>query len=193
LSAQARAITVEAARRIPVVLARAGFQVLRDTTGTYDGPTEADFAAEEWQTLQRALMAAGVLVALAEGVVDAEEMFALVKKLRETAIAHPRRFLRQLAAASTFDTGLRGDTTYGDYAGPALTVIGAATAIVADKVPSALADFRVLVREIAETVGDANLEGGFFGLGARRRYGNEATAMDAVARATGFAEPERPE
>ncbi|GAB2724296.1 DUF1003 domain-containing protein [Kitasatospora kifunensis] len=186
LSEEGRARGMEAVRRIPAVLARAGFQVLRDGGGAQDGPQEADFTADEWDTLQRALMASGVLVALAEGVIDAEEMFALVKKLRETSITHPQRFIRELTAASTFDTGVPTGMRYAEYQGPALEVIRSATAIVARIAPAQLADFRTLLAEIAATVGDANKEGGFFGLGAQRRYGNEATAMAAVGRAIGL-------
>jgi uncharacterized membrane protein len=190
---QARSIGIAAARRLPVVLARAGFQVLRDLRGTEGGPVEADFDPADWATLQRALMAAGVLVALAEGVVDAEEMFALIKKIREVSITHPRRFIRELAAASAFDTGLRPDTKYVDYEPIALAVIGSAAAIVRGVAPAALADFRALLGEIAETVGDANLEGGFFGLGAQHRHGNEATAIAAVHRAARLGDTGRSE
>ncbi|MFI5783568.1 DUF1003 domain-containing protein [Nocardia sp. NPDC051570] len=182
---QARAISIAAARRVPAVLARAGFQVLRDSRSA-GGPTEADFTAEDWETLRQALMAAGVLVALAEGVVDAEEMFALIKKLREVSITHPDRFIRELAGASTFDTGLRPDTRYVDYEPLAVLTIRSAVVILGRTAPNALPDFRALLGEIAETVGDANQEGGFFGLGARRRYGNEVTAIRAVYRAAGL-------
>lgn len=182
---QARAISVAAARRIPAVLAGAGFQVLRDTRAEHGGSTEADFTAAEWDTLRQAVMASGVLVAMAEGEVDAEEMFALIKRLREISIGHPRRFIRELAAACTFDTGVQPETGYADYEGPALRVIRAAAEIVGRTAPDEAADFRELLGDIAETVADANLEGGFFGLGARRRYGNEATALAAVNRAVG--------
>ncbi|MFF7637507.1 DUF1003 domain-containing protein [Kitasatospora sp. NPDC008050] len=191
LSDRTRLANLEAVRRMPAVLARAGFQVLRDGSGAQDGPHEADFTADEWDTLQRALMASGVLVALAEGVIDPEELFALVKKLRETSITHPRRFIRDLTAASTFDTGVPAGTRYADYQGPALETIRAATAIVARTAPAQLADFRTLLAEIAAVVADANKEGGFFGLGAQRRYGNEATAMAAVSRAAGLDEAGR--
>jgi hypothetical protein len=187
---QARAIGVAAARRVPVVLARAGLQVLRDVRGTDGGAGESDFAPEDWVTLQRALMAAGVLVAIAEGVVDAEEMFALIKKLREVAITHPRRFIRELAGSSSFDTGLQPDTTYAEYTPVAVDIIAAAATILGRVAPDELAQYQALLDEIAETVGDANLEGGFFGLGAQRRFGNEITAIEAVYRA---ARPENPE
>ena len=131
-------------------------------------------------------MASGVLVSLAEGVVDAEEMFALIKKLRQASIAHPRRFVRELTAASTFNTGLRAGTRYGDYETAALEAIRSATAIVAEKALAELPDFRAFLVEIAAVVADANREGGFFGVGARYRTPNEAAAMQAVSRATGL-------
>jgi uncharacterized membrane protein len=184
LSDQARAKNIEAARGIPAMLAGVGFQVLRDSTDTQDGPGEADFTSDDWAILQQALMASGVLVSLAEGVVDADEILALVKKLREASITHPRRFIRELTAASTFDSRLRPGVTYADYEGPALQAIRSATAIVARTVPVELADFGAFLVEIAAVVADANKEGGFFGLGARPRTPNEAAAMEAVRRAT---------
>ena len=186
LSDEARVRHGEAARRIPAVLASVGFQVLRDGTAAQDGPGQEVFTAEEWATLQQAMMASGVLVSLAEGVVDAEEIFALVKKLREVSTTHPRRFIRELTAASTFNTGLHAGTRYTDYESPALEAVGSATAIVAEKAPAELADFRVLLVEIAAVVADANNEGGFLGVGARPRTPNEAAAIHAVRRATGL-------
>jgi uncharacterized membrane protein len=186
LPEEARARYAEAARRIPAMLARVGFQIVRDGRGAQDGPGEADFTPGDWSTLQQAMMASGVLVALAEGTVDAEEIFALVKTLREASISHPRRFIRELAAASTFNTGLTADTGYADYEGPALAVIGSAAAIVARQASAELAGFRAFLTEIAEAVADANEEGGFFGLGAHRRYGNEAAALAAIAGAAGL-------
>ncbi|MFC5180460.1 DUF1003 domain-containing protein [Actinomadura harenae] len=170
--------------RIPALLAEIGFQVLPSGDHLADGPGELDFTPEDWDTLHRALMAAGVLVALAEGVADAEEIFALVTLLRETGVTHPRRFVRELAATTPFETGLQPDSRYAQYAGPALETIRQATAIVARTAPSELAAFRALVSEIADTVADANDEGGFFGLGARPRVPAEAAAMEAIRKAT---------
>ncbi|WP_216897896.1 DUF1003 domain-containing protein [Nocardia alni] len=185
LPEQARAIGVAAARRIPVILARAGFQMVRDSRSVDGGVSEADFTSQEWATLQRALVSAGVLVALAEGLADAEEMFALMKKLRETAITHRSRFIRELTGAFTVGTGVRPDIGYADYEPGALAAIRSATAIIARTAPAEALAFRALLTDIAETVGDANLEGGFFGLGAQRRYGNELTAIAAVYEAAG--------
>ncbi|MEU4117033.1 DUF1003 domain-containing protein [Kitasatospora sp. NPDC028055] len=188
LSDRARARTVESVRLIPAVLAEVGFQVIR-IGRVADGAGELDFTPEEWTTLGRALMASGVLVALAEGVADPEEVIAIVKLLREASSTHPRRFVRELAAASTFDTGLRPDTRYAGYRGPALETIRAATRIVAERAPDELAGYRELLLEIATVVADANEEGGILGLGARTRVPNEVAAMEAV-RAASLGEPE---
>jgi uncharacterized membrane protein len=186
LSDEARAKDVQAVRSIPVILASVGFQVLRDSRAQ-QGPGQADFSTQEWAILQQAMMAAGVLVSLAEGTVDADEIFALIKTLRLASVAHPRRFIRELAAASTFDTGWRPGIRYAQYAPGALTAIRSATAIVAEKAAAELPGWRAFLDEIAAVVADANKEGGFFGVGARRRTPNEAAAMQAVSRATGLA------
>ncbi|MFE2411648.1 DUF1003 domain-containing protein [Kitasatospora sp. NPDC059408] len=189
LSPNARARTVASVRRLPAVLADVGFQVLRTGHGA-DGPGEPDFTPEEWATLGRSLMASGVLVALAEGVADAEEIIALVKLLREAGVTHPRRFVRELAASSTFDTGLQPATRYADYERPALAVIREATRIVARVAPDEVDGFREFLLEIATVVADANNEGGFFGLGARPRVPTELRAMEAVRTATELDRPE---
>ncbi|MGC0317949.1 DUF1003 domain-containing protein [Kitasatospora acidiphila] len=183
LSDRARERAVDMVRRLPAMLADVGFQVLRTGAGA-DGVGELDFTPEDWGTLGTSLMAAGVLVALAEGVADPEELSALVKLLREASVSHPRRFIRELAGSSTFETGLRPDTTYVGYRGAALKTIREATAAVARTAPEELTGFRAFLMEIATTVADANNEGGFFGLGARPRVPNEAAAMEAVRTAT---------
>jgi uncharacterized membrane protein len=184
LADQVRAQKTDAVRDIPAMLAEVGFQVLRDGAPVRGGLGEADFTTSEWATLQQAMMAAGVLVSLAEGIADADEMHALVRKLREASITHPDRLIRELAGTSAFATGLRTGTGYADYEGPALQAIGSAVAILADKAPGEVAVFRYFLTEIAEVVADANSEGGFFGLGARRRTAREAAAIQAVRQAS---------
>ncbi|MFG2844637.1 DUF1003 domain-containing protein [Kitasatospora sp. NPDC048296] len=189
LSDRARARTVESVRRIPAILADVGFQVVR-IGRVADGVGELDFTPEDWATLGRALMASGVLVALAEGVADPEEIIAIVKLLREASGTHQRRLIRELAAASTFDTGLRPDTRYDEYRGPALETIRDATRIVAEHAPDELAEYRAFLLQIATVVADANEEGGILGLGARTRVPNELAAMDAVRVASDLDVPE---
>jgi hypothetical protein len=180
---QVRMQKTEAVRDIPAMLAEVGFEVLRDVGGNHDGPGEADFTASEWAALQQAMMASGVLVALAEGIVAVDEMRALIWKLRETSITHPDRLIRELAGTSTFATGLRADTGYADYKGPALQAIRSAIAILVRKAPGQVAVFSEFLTEIATVVADANNEGGFFGLGARPRTPHEAAAIEAVRQA----------
>lgn len=189
LSDPARTRAQDAVRRLPAILTGVGYQVLRDITPGRDGPRETDFTPAQWDTLHQAMMAAGVLVGLAEGVMDPEEMFALVNTLREASLTHPSRFIRELTGAATFRTGIRADTTHAGYERPALAVIRAATAIIADTAPTALEDFRALLAGIAAAVADANQEGGFFGLGAIRRTPKEAAAMAAVRAAAGLSDP----
>ncbi|MEY9939505.1 DUF1003 domain-containing protein [Streptacidiphilus sp. MAP5-3] len=180
LSEPARAQAVDAVRYLPTVLADIGFQVLR-TGPEADGVGEIDFTTEEWATLHQALMASGVLVALAEGEIDAEEIFAMVQLLREAGLTHPQRLIRELAATSTFDTGLRAGIRYADYEKTALDAIHAACMLLTRRAVDELAGFLSFLTEIAGAVADANNEGGFFGLGARGRTPRETAAMEAVA------------
>ena len=185
LSEQARTRHVDAVRRLPAALAGAGFQVFRDGNFSLAGAGEEDFTPEDWAVLQQSLMAAGVVVALAEGVVDAEEMFVLITKLRQASSGHASRLIRELAASSTFSTGLQPGTRYADYEVFAARTIRSATAIVArTTTQEELAQFRAFLAEIAEEVADANLEGGFLGIGAHRRVDTEAAAIEVVRRAT---------
>jgi uncharacterized membrane protein len=192
LSDETRMRNMQAVQCIPGMLAGAGFQVLRDGRGELDGPREADFDSREWEILQQAMMASGVLVALATGTVAAGEIIALVRKLRETSITHPQRFIRELAAASAFDTGLQVGTRYADHEGPALEVIRSAAAIVARKAPAQFSGFRGLLTEIAAAVADASKEGGHVGLGAQRRRSSGAAIM-AITRAAGLEDATRPD
>jgi uncharacterized membrane protein len=184
LTDEEREKDVAAVQNIPALLDGVGFQALRG--GVLDGSGQADFTAAEWAILQQAMLAAGVLVSLAEGTGEADEMFALLKKLIDTSITHPRRFIRELAAASTFSTGWRVGTGYADYEPAALAAIRSATVIVAQKAAPELPGFRAFLAEIAAVVADANIEGGFFRVGARRRTPSEAAAMEAVNRAAGL-------
>ena len=192
LSDETRARNLQSVRRIPVMLDHVGLQAMRVGADAQDGPRESDFEAGEWKTLQQAMMAAGLLVALAEGGVAARESLAQVRKLREISATHPQRFIRELATASALDAD---DTPpaarYADYAGPALAVISAATAIVAGKAPAQLPGFRQVLAEIAAAVASANRESGIGVLGARRRRRCISAAVAAVTGAAGLAGAER--
>ena len=148
---------------------------------------QRDFTVDEWSTLQRAMIASGVLVSLDEGKVDQDEMFALQQRLRGTSTSHRSQFIRELASLPTFSTGLQMGTTFADYARPALDTIQAATAIVGKAAPDELAAFRALLVDLAEIVAHANEEGGVLGMGGRTRTPNEGKAVEAVKKALGIA------
>jgi hypothetical protein len=174
---------VEEVLRIPAILSGAGYQIVRPSLDP--GPAQDDFSGEEWSTLLRSLMTAGVLVAMAEGEVDPDEILALIAKLRGAAVRHPRRFIRELAQASTFETGIQSSTRYAQYEPFALSTIRSASQIVAQKAAGELTEFREFLWEIAVAVADANREGGFLGFGGVYRTNLELAAMEAISRACG--------
>jgi uncharacterized membrane protein len=191
LSDEARLRNTQTVRRIPDMLARTGFQVLRHGREAQDRPGEADFDSSAWEILKQAITASAMLVALADGDVTSEEVSALVRKLRVASITHPQRFIRELAAACAFNAVPQAGIRYTDYEGPALAVIRSAAAIVAQKAPAQFDDFRELLAEIAAAVAAASKETGLRGLAAQRRRSN-AAALAAVTRAAGPQEAERP-
>lgn len=146
---------------------------------------QTDFTLDEWTTMQRALVAAGVLVSLAEGVVDADEILALMDRLGAARTGHPNPLVRELARMDNFATGLQHGTTFADYRGPGLELIRSAAAAVARKAPADLPAYCGFVIELGEAVAYANKEGGFLGLGGQRRTPAEAAAIESLKRALG--------
>ena len=146
---------------------------------------QADFTPDEWMIVQRAMMAAGVIVSLAEGAVDNDEMFALMQEIRGARHEDPNQLIRELARIPTFATGLKLDTKFADYAGPGLEAIRSASATIARNAPADLPVFCEFLVELCEQVANANKEGGFAGLGAQWKTAAETAAIDSVKRALG--------
>jgi hypothetical protein len=146
---------------------------------------QRDFTPDEWMILQRAMMAAGVIVSLAEGEVDNDEMFAMMQELRGARLGDPNQLVRDLAGIPSFATGLQPDTKFADYVGPGLEAIRSACATIARKAPADLPAFREFLIELGEEVANANKEGGFAGLGAQWQTAAETAAIDSVKRALG--------
>jgi hypothetical protein len=147
---------------------------------------QADFSQDEWWTLRRAMAASGYIVSLAEGIIDADELLALGNRRLLARDQSPSQLIRELAG-SGFNTGLQPDATYASYSGPGLEAIRSAAAIVARTAPGDLDSFRAFLVDLAETVADANVEGGFLGMGGQRRTPNEVRAIEAVRQALGLA------
>ncbi len=136
--------------------------------------------------MQRAMMASGVLVSLADGVIDREEMHALTMELRSARFAHRSQLVHELADVPTLNTESRLPATYASFREPGLEAIRAAADIVARKAPTELPDFQQFLVKLAEVVGDANREGDILGVGAQRRTPNETAAIEAIRKALGL-------
>jgi hypothetical protein len=146
-----------------------------------------DFASEEWATMQRAMMASGMLVSLADGAVDQEELHALTMELRGARFAHRSQLVHELADVPTLNTESRpAQTTYASQREPGLEAIRAAVGIVARKSPAELPDFQAFLVNLAEVVADANRKGDILGVGAARRTPEELSAIVAIRTALGL-------
>jgi uncharacterized membrane protein len=187
LTDEGRSLYLEAVRRIPSVLADAGFQVLRH--GRAPSPELADFTAEEWATLQRALMATGLLIALARGVLETGRTYDLVTTIRQTGDSHSQLFIRDLTASVTNEIGLKPGIRYVDYVGPTLMTIRSAVDILERKAPAELPDYRELLYELAGVAVDPRQGGGFADGGGRTRTPDEVGAILSIRRAAGEPTP----
>jgi len=139
-----------------------------------------DFTPDEWATMQRAMMASGLLVSLADGAVDSDELFVLTKELRSARFAHRSQLVHELADMPRLNPEVQPNATFASYREPGLAAIRSATHIVATKASAELADFREFLVRLAEVVADANSKGDILGVGAQRRTPNETTAIDAI-------------
>jgi len=150
---------------------------------------EADFTADEWVTMRRAMTSAGVIVALSEGGSDdmLSEIFAVTQKLRGAGMTHPNQLVRELASMAHFQSGLRPGMKREAYEKEALEAIREATAAVKAKAPQedlqAFCEFTV---DLAETAANAHKEGGIGRLGGIRVTAAEAAAIGRVKKALGL-------
>jgi hypothetical protein len=148
---------------------------------------EADFTADEWVTMRRALTSAGIVIAMAEGGGGdmLSEVFAVTQKVRGAGLGHPNQLVRELASMGHFQTGLRPGMKRAAYEEETLATIRTATAAIARKAPADLKAFRAFVVELAEAAANAHKEGGLGGLGGIRVTAAEAAAIARVKRALG--------
>ena len=135
--------------------------------------------------MQRALTASAMLVSLADGSVDPEELHALAMDLRSARFAHRSQLVHELADVPTLNTEPK-TPTYAAYQKGALETIRAAVDIVARTAPAELYDFQEFVVKLTEAVADANLKGDIMGVGRLRRTPEELAALEAVRRALGL-------
>ncbi len=149
----------------------------------------ADFTPDEWMTMRRAVVSAGVIVSLSEGGGTEDmlrEIFAVTQRLRAARIGDPNQLVRELADMPNFGSGLRPGMSRAQYEGPALEAIRAATAILTAKAPDDLRAFRTFLVDLAETAANAYVEGRVLGMGGVRVTPAEAAAIARVKRALGM-------
>lgn len=116
---------------------------------------KADFTEREWETLQKGVTGAGLLVSVSDrGFFDTfKEVGALAKHLNEAREGHASDLVRELGA-------MRG-TRFGLTASPdevereTIGALGEATAILEAKAPDELEEYRSFVLDVAESVADA--------------------------------------
>ena len=145
-----------------------------------------DFASDEWAVMQRAMMAGAMVVSLADGSIDREEIHALTMDLRSARFAHRSQLVHELADIPALNVEPKAPASYAAYREGALETIRSAVGIVARKAPTELVDFQEFVVKLAEAVADANLKGDLLGVGRVRRTPEERTAIEAVKQALGL-------
>jgi hypothetical protein len=112
---------------------------------------KADFTAEEWFTLQRAMVGGPILVSVAEGgfFESIREMMTLYQDLASAKNTYPSLLVRELAEVDGFDSGFKPRTAPGEIEGPALDALRAAAAILQAKAPEELDAYRDFVYQLA--------------------------------------------
>ena len=117
--------------------------------------SKADFTEQEWETLQKAVTGAGLLVSVSDrGFFDTfKEAGALAKHLNEARQGHESELVRELS-------GMRG-TGFGLTSSPdevereTLEALRSSVAIVRDKAPDEIEAYRSFALDVAQSVAAA--------------------------------------
>jgi hypothetical protein len=136
------------------------------------------------------MTSAGYIVAQSEGGGAADmlaEILAVTQRLSGAGRSHPNQLVRELAAMTQLQSGMRPGLKPSEYERESLAAIRTATALVTRKAPGDLQAFRTFVVDLAEAAAKAHKEGGFGGLGGVRVTAAEAAAIVRVKKALGLA------
>ncbi len=117
--------------------------------------TKADFTEDEWETLQRGLTGAGMLVSVADpGVMDSfGESSALAKYLSSQRVAGPTELMRDLGG--THGTGFGLTTNPNEVRAGTILALQSAVGILSAKAPDELEPYRQMVLGVATAVAEA--------------------------------------
>jgi hypothetical protein len=117
--------------------------------------TKADFTEQEWETLQKGVTGAGLLVSVSDkGFFDTfKEAGALAKHLNEAREGHDSELLRELSQARRSGFGLSASAE--EVERETLEALREAVGILQAKAPDELDAYRSLVLGVAESVAEA--------------------------------------
>jgi hypothetical protein len=154
----------------------------------------ADFTEDEWATLRRAPMVAGMAITLADpgGPIEVFKETAAVLRV-VTEAAEQRQDLIGEVARDLRDVAQKRQNPVGDFkprgataAKEILDELSRAVAIVEQKAgPEEASAFREWLMESAQRASEAAKEGGFMGFGAEQVSQGEKRMLSEVATAVG--------
>jgi hypothetical protein len=116
---------------------------------------KADFSEQEWETLEKGVKGAGLVVAVSDkGFFDTfKEAGALGKHLDEARETHDSQLVRELTEVRRAGFGLTDSA--GEVERETLAALRGAVTILAAKAPDELDAYRSLVLGVAESVAEA--------------------------------------
>jgi hypothetical protein len=117
--------------------------------------TQADFTKDEWETLQKGLTGAGMLVSVADpGVMDSfGESSALAKYLQSQRVAGTTELMRELGG--TRGTGFGLTSKPDELRAGTILALQSAVGILSAKAPDELDPYRQMVLGVATAVAEA--------------------------------------
>lgn len=116
---------------------------------------KADFTEQEWETLQKGVKGAGLLVSLSDkGVFDTiKEAGALAKHLARAREDHDNDLVRELSDAGRSGFGLTASPE--EVERETLEALGAAVGTLREKAPEEVDEYSSFVLDVAESVAEA--------------------------------------
>ena len=117
--------------------------------------TKADFTAEEWTTMQKGVMGAGMLVSLADrGFFDTfKEATALAKHIKQAHESGPSLLVRDLAEIHRSDVKMSHNPL--EVESETLAALQSSVATLQAKAPEEVQPYRDFVLDVANSVADA--------------------------------------
>ena len=117
--------------------------------------TKADFTPEEWSTMQKGVMGAGMLVSLADpGFFDTfKEATALAKHIKQAHESGPSLLVRDLAEIHRSDVKMSHNPL--EVQTDTLAALEASVATLQAKAPEEVPAYREFVLDVAQSVAEA--------------------------------------